>query len=77
MLTARRFYIDRFLSKYKYLIKDSIIDVGGSKKASRGFFELTKKMKKRRKRRNEEQTKITKLKGPRIMCLNENQRSSL
>ena len=38
-----------FLSKYKYLIKDSIIDVGGSKKASRGFFELTKKMKKRRK----------------------------
>ena len=30
-------------------IKDSIIDVGGSKKASRGFFELTKKMKKRRK----------------------------
>ena len=49
MLTARRFYIDKFLFKYKYLIQDSIIDVGGSNKASRGNFELSKEMKKNRK----------------------------
>ena len=46
MLTTRRFYIDKFLFKYDYMLKGNIIDLGGTKVNSRGNYKFPSSLKK-------------------------------